>query len=96
MNRRGFLSFLGAAAAGVAAERVYSFPSIIVPRNVGLPGLESLVACSGTPQAYRQMGFNIAEVNAAIGEILIPIIEDGWKRDAALWVRYWEEARMID
>lgn len=32
MNRRGFLGLLGKAAAGAAV--VYSFPSIIVPKNI--------------------------------------------------------------
>ena len=35
MNRRRFLELLGMAAAGTGI--VYSFPSVIVPRNIALP-----------------------------------------------------------
>lgn len=37
MDRRSFLKFLGAASAG--ATVVYSFPSIIVPKNIDLINL---------------------------------------------------------
>lgn len=35
MNRRRFLELLGMAAAGTGI--VYSFPSVIVPKNIALP-----------------------------------------------------------
>jgi hypothetical protein len=71
MNRRSFLKFLGTATVGTGI--VYSFPSIIVPKNISSSLLE-LPEWTGLPAETI-----VSQVNLITQREIFPkLIEDFW------------------
>lgn len=80
MNRRNFLKFLGAASVG--ATVAYSFPDVIVPKNIEINGLASAINAGYTFSGYFD-GINIITKN----EIYPKLIEDFWFQESPFLTR---------
>lgn len=75
MNRRSFLKFLGTATVGTGI--VYSFPSIIVPKNISSSLLE-LPEWTGLPAETI-----VSQVNLITQREIYPkLIEDFWFQES--------------
>lgn len=66
INRRRFLELLSSAALGSGI--VYSFPSVIVPKNIAFEDIEEFAFTS----------YNGSEINKITAEIFPKLIEDFW------------------
>jgi hypothetical protein len=76
MNRRGFLGGMFAALGYSVLQPV--FPASVVEEALTSPATH-----------YR--AYTLAEVNAAIKEILIPIIEDAFNQQSSVFANFLDE-----
>jgi hypothetical protein len=95
MDRRGFLSLLGQAAVG--ATVVYSFPSIVVPKNIQPYGLAHFINEGHTFRGLTTSTFPVLNAPSLDlgGAVLSPEMFEYAKRNLQAMVRQTSKNPML-